>query len=133
MRKVLLDTNAYTKLLLGREEVLEELGKADIVYMSVIVLGELYGGFIGGTKEQENKKILEKFLTKPRVEIIQITKESAEIFGMLKHTLASLGTPLPTNDIWIASQALEMGAVVVTYDEHFLKIPGIRIWDQIKK
>lgn len=131
MRKVLLDTNAYTKLLLGENAILEELGKADRVFISTIVLGELFAGFRGGTKEAMNKKLLEQFLGKPQVEIIPISKETAEIFGEIKYSLLRAGTPLPINDVWVASCAVEVGAAIVTYDEHFLKIPEIRIWDRI--
>lgn len=131
MRKVLLDTNVYTKLLLGEKAVLEELGKADRVFMSVVVLGELFAGFKGGSKETRNKKLLEQFLGKPQVEIIPISKETAEIFGEIKYNLLRTGIPLPINDVWIASCAIEVGAVILTYDEHFLKIPKVRIWDRM--
>lgn len=132
MRKVLLDTNAYRQLLEGNETVLEEVAKSDRVYMPVIVLGELFAGFFGGTKERENRENLQTFLAKPRVEIADVTKETAEIFGEIKHKLFRTGTPIPVNDIWIAACAVETGAVLVTYDEHFLKIPGLRIWDAVQ-
>lgn len=131
MKKVLLDTNAYTKLLSGEKAVLEELGKADRVFMPVVVLGELFAGFRGSSKEVRNKKLLEQFLGKPQVEILPISRETAEIFGEVKYSLLRTGTPLPINDVWIASCAIEAGAVIATYDEHFLKIPKVRIWDQM--
>lgn len=132
MRKVLLDTNAYTKLLLGDSAVLEELGKADNVYLSAIVLGELFAGFKGGKQEIENKRMLEKFLAKPQVDIIPVSKETAEIFGEIKYKLSRAGSPLPINDVWIAACAIEAGAILITYDGHFTKITGVRIWDILK-
>lgn len=42
MKKILLDTNAYTKLLSGNTTILEELGNADKVFIPTIVLGELF-------------------------------------------------------------------------------------------
>lgn len=129
MRKILLDTNAYTKLLLGEKVILQALGKADKVLIPTVVLGELFAGFKGGDKEATNRKLLDKFLSKPQVEILPITKETAEIFAEIKYTLLKSGTPLPINDIWIASCAVEMGAILITYDEHFSKIPQVRIWD----
>ncbi|MBI3443089.1 type II toxin-antitoxin system VapC family toxin [Candidatus Woesebacteria bacterium] len=129
MRKILLDTNGYTKFLLGDKAILEELGKADKVFISTIVLGELFAGFQGGTQESKNKKMLEKFLAKSRVEIVPVGQETAEIFGEVKYNLLRRGTPLPINDIWIACCAIEVGAIVISYDEHFAKIPGVRIWN----
>jgi len=131
VKSVVLDTNAYIKFLTGDEKVLGAMGKADTVYMSVIVLGELYAGFKGGSKEHKNKLILEKFLQKSTVKILDITHETSEVFGQIKNTLKTRGTPLPINDIWIASNAVETGSVIVTYDNHFKKITGIRLWDEL--
>lgn len=129
MNKVLLDTNAYTRFLGGDEQVLEALAGAGIVYLSIFVLGELFAGFQGGNKAVENKKILRDFLNKPTVRTLDATTETAEIFGLVKNTLKKAGTPLPINDVWIAAHALETGSVVVTYDSHFIKVPGLRLWD----
>ncbi|MBN1864741.1 MAG: PIN domain-containing protein, partial [Victivallales bacterium] len=38
------------------------------------------------------------------------------------------GAPVPVNDIWIAAQAIERGAVVVTNDRHFSNIAGLRVF-----
>ena len=129
MKKVLLDTNAYTKLLRGDEKILQVLGNADSIFIPVIALGELFAGFRGGTKEAKNRKLLGQFLMKPGVEVVPIGKDTAEIFGEIKYSLTAAGTPLPINDIWIASCAIEVGAVIITYDDHFLKIPKVRIWE----
>lgn len=129
MNKIILDTNAYSSFLAGDKEVLDILAKSKITYMSIFVLGELYAGFKGGTKELRNSKMLADFLHKPTVATIDATQETSEIFGTIKNFLKKAGTPLPINDIWIASHAVETGAVIVTYDKHFKKIAGLRIWD----
>jgi len=130
MKKIVLDTNAYTRLLAGEEDVLDVIGTAETVYMSIFVLGELYAGFAGGTKERGNKDTLNRFLRKPSVKILNATSETAEVFGMVKQDLKKAGTPLPINDVWIAAHALETGSTLVTYDGHFKKIAGIRQWDK---
>ena len=129
MKKIILDTNAYTKLLLGDEQILQALGNADSIFVPVIVLGELFTGFRGGTKEKNNRQILEQFLMKPQVEIVPIGKDTAEIFSEIKYALRRAGTPLPINDIWIAACAIEVGAIIISYDNHFLKIPKVRLWN----
>lgn len=131
MKKILLDTNAYSKYLGGDEEVLSIMGRADIIYMSVFVLGELYAGFKGGTKEVWNKDLLSKFLNKPTVQIFNATSETSEIFGGLKHYLKISGNPIPINDVWLASHVKETGSTLITYDKHFQKILGLRTWDLI--
>ncbi len=67
MRTVLLDTNAYTALLAGSEAVLDALAEAETVFASTKVLGELYAGFKGAQREQENNRLLEEFLRRSDV------------------------------------------------------------------
>jgi tRNA(fMet)-specific endonuclease VapC len=129
MKKILLDTNAYTHFLSGDEKVLSCLARADYVYMSVFVLGELYAGFRAGKKEQQNKQILERFLRKSTVSVLEATQDTAEIFGLIKDSLRKSGHPIPINDIWIAAHALETGSILITDDSHFSTIPGLRLWE----
>lgn len=131
MKKILLDTNAYSNLLKGDKLVLDWLAKADIVYMSIFVLGELYAGFKGGTKEVENKEYLSRFLSQSTVHVLPASQETAIIFADLKHQLRIEGTPIPITDVWIASHAVEEGAVMITYDQHFNRMAGLRLWDQL--
>ena len=131
MRKILLDTNAYIGYLRGDERVLSYLGQAEIVYMSVFVMGELYAGFRAGKREKENKQILERFLIKSTVSVLEASKDTAEIFGMVKDSLKRTGHPIPVNDVWIGAHALETGSVLLTFDRHFDFIPGLRLWDEL--
>jgi len=129
MRKILIDTNSYAKLLAGDKAVLEEINYSDMVYMSVFVIGELYAGFKGGNKEKENLRLLRKFLDKSTVQILTATNETSEVFGNIKSELKKQGKPIPINDVWIAAHTLETGSVLVTYDKHFSHVPGIRLWN----
>ena len=130
MKKIVLDTNAYTRLLSGVAEVLDAIAIAEVVYMSIFVLAELYTGFKGGSKEHRNKEILNNFLNKSIVKILNGTNETAEIYASVKNQLKQAGKPVPINDVWIAAHALETGSVLVTYDEHFKDIGGLRVWDR---
>ena len=128
MKKILLDTSAYVRLLSGDQDVLDALGRADTVFMSVFVLGELYAGFRGGRKESENRELLDDFLRRSTVRILPATRETADIFGITKHRLRTAGTPIPVNDVWIASHATESGSHLVSYDSHFARVPGLLLW-----
>ena len=131
MKKILLDTNAYVRFLRGDEKVLAYLARADSVYMSVFVMGELFAGFKAGRKEKSNRQLLERFLLKPTVSILDATLETADIFGLIATSLRRSGTPIPINDLWIAAHCLETGSVLVTYDDHFSVVPGLRLWDEM--
>lgn len=129
MNKLLLDTNAYTAFMVGNEAVLLALAGANTIFLSAIVIGELHAGFRGGARLQENRWQLTRFRQKPTVRVLDVTSETAEVFGQIKDALKKAGIPIPLNDVWLAAQASETGAVVVTLDAHFGKVPGIRLWD----
>jgi len=131
MTKVLLDTNAYVRFLAGEAKVLDSLAAAETVFMSVFVLGELEAGFRAGAKRPENRRILDRFLGKPSVAVLEASRETAEIFGMVKDSLRKSGQPIPMNDVWIAAHAIETGSLLVTYDAHFRAVPGLRLWDEL--
>jgi len=128
MKKLSLDTNAYSALITGNEIVLNALGEANEVYLSIFVIGELYYGFSNGTKEKKNKEILNNFLKKTTVKIIHTTMETAEIYGRLKTNLKIKGAPVPVNDLWIASHAIETGSFLLTFDVHFKTIPEVLLY-----
>ena len=128
MNRILLDTNAYVRLLVGEERVLDEVAEAAQVTLSVFVLGELLAGFRGGHKYEQNLQTLRAFLRKPTVSFLGASAETADIFGQIKDDLKKAGTPIPMNDVWIASHAMETGSVLITFDTHFRQVPGLRLW-----
>jgi len=131
VRKVVIDRNAYSAFFSGDISVRNAIVTADLVLMSTIVIGELYFGFFGGTKFNQNKSQLESFLGKSNIQIVGITLETAEIFGEIQNELKSRGKPIPINDVWIAAQAIEAGAKLVTFDAHFQNVTGLRLWSLV--
>jgi len=130
IKAILLDTNAITALFQGEAVVLDAVAKTDCVYASAIVIGELEVGFRGGSRYVENLEVLERFLAKPSVEVLSVRRETGECFGRVKQALKTKGTPIPINDIWLAAQCMETGAVLVTYDGHFDVVDGLRLWSR---
>lgn len=128
MKNIVLDTNCYAAYRSGDIRVLDALASAETVWMSVIVLGELYAGFKGGTKMLENQQQLDLFLAKPTVRILDAGKVSSEIFGEVKDQLEKASTPLPINDVWIGAHTMETGSVLLSYARHFKAIAGLRYW-----
>lgn len=132
MTKILLDTNAYSGFMSGDQLVFDYIVESEIVYISTIMLGELFAGFQGGNRYAANKNELKIFLNKDGVTIIDVTIETSEIFGEIKAALNKKGKMIPLNDIWIAAHAVETGAKLLTYDTHFKKIDGLRVWAELK-
>ena len=123
--RICIDTNIYSAFKNGNSNVIELLENADEVYISAIVLGELYAGFHMGNKLKSNIIDLKDFLDQPGVYTIDVDDSIAERYGILIKTLKKNGTPVPTNDIWIAATTLEKGAKIATFDAHFKVIHGL--------
>ena len=131
MKKILIDTNAYSRFMAGEQSVLNELSQADQIYLSVFVLGELFTGFKGGSKQRQNCLWLEQFTQRATVQVLNATRETAEVFANVKIALKKSGRPIPINDVWIAAHAIETGSVLVTFDTHFNNVSGLRLWDHV--
>jgi tRNA(fMet)-specific endonuclease VapC len=95
--------------------------------MSPIVVGELEGGFRSGIREERNLADLSSFLAHSSVEVLPLTRRTASFYGRLAAALRRRGRPIPTNDVWIAAQALEAGADLISYDAHFGEIEGLAL------
>jgi tRNA(fMet)-specific endonuclease VapC len=123
--KICLDTCAYSKLTLRPVELVEILDIADSIYIPTVVMGELFTGFSLGNREKENRSSFAKFLELQDVKVVTIDPAIADRYSMLVKILRKQGTPIPTNDIWIAAATLETGSRLITYDAHFNCIPGL--------
>ena len=125
MRPVLFDTNAYTSFKKNDVATLEIIQQAELICISPIVIGELVAGFDGGNKARQNKIELQHFLESSRIIIYSLTLDTSHFFSQVYCSLKNKGKPIPTNDMWIAAQALEHGCVICTYDKHFGFIEGL--------
>ena len=130
MKKIVLDTSAYSRLMRGEKRVEQALNEADNVYLPVFVIAELLLGFKNGDREAENRTILEKFESMPTVERLFPTDETIEIFSDIFTTLKKAGKPIPVHDIWIAALAIETGSVIVHFDKHFEEVGKARLWGE---
>ncbi|NLD38706.1 MAG: type II toxin-antitoxin system VapC family toxin [Desulfatiglans sp.] len=123
--KILLDTSAYVAFKLNNEEIVEVITNSDEIVFSPIVMGELLYGFRNGAKFKQNMDELNQFLSHEIVEILKIGDITSDRYSRIAQQLKSNGTPIPTNDIWIAAQAMEHGAELITCDNHFNRIAGL--------
>jgi len=123
--KLILDTSAYTGFKLGYSRLVEYLVRADTIFVSPIVLGELMFGFRNGSRFSENMEDLNLFLSHPAVETITLSEVASDRYSRIACQLKQQGTPIPSNDIWVAAQTMETGAELVTMDNHFEKISGL--------
>lgn len=100
--RLALDTNRYTDLCRGNEPVLERIEAADEVWLPFIVLGELRAGFAVGSQGPRNEAILRRFLLKTGVDVLYADEQTTHHYASVYRQLRKQGTPMPTNDMWIA-------------------------------
>lgn len=123
--RLVLDTSAYSNLRAGHETVLDRVAAAEVVLVPTVVLGELEAGFELGTRGLENRRTLSEFLAEPFVAILPTTPDVARRYGQIFATLRRAGTPIPTNDLWIAATTLDCGGHLLTLDHDFERVEGL--------
>jgi len=129
--KIMLDTSAYVEFKRNALETVEIIVRAELLLFSPVVLGELMFGFRAGTRFKENMGDLNRFLEHEAVKLVQIGKITSDRYSRIIAQLKRQGTPIPTNDIWIAAQTMEHGAELITSDQHFERINGL-VYTKVK-
>lgn len=127
MSRILLDTSALSAFFRGHEGVAETVRAARRIAITPVVLGELYAGFRGGSRSIQNRELLQRFLASPRVRRLLVDSETADRYALIYDGLRRAGTPIPTNDIWIAASAMQFGLLLVTTDEHYRHVAQVAL------
>jgi tRNA(fMet)-specific endonuclease VapC len=122
---ILLDTNAYTAFKRNVTEAIEVVKKAPLIGLNSIILGELYGGFALGSKEEKNRNELNQFLEISKINCFSVDSDTAEYYARVYRDLRRKGNPIPTNDMWIAATALQYNLALFSYDQHFQALDGL--------
>ena len=125
--RVVLDTSAYSWLRRGHAGLIDLVTRASIVCLPLTVLGELEASFFLGNRQRENLTVLEEFLAEPFVDFLPMTRDTARLYGLLFGALRRNGTPIPTNDIWIAAAVQCSGAHLITFDADFELVPDLSL------
>lgn len=125
--RLVVDTSAYSHFKRGAVEAVDALSRATWIGVPVVVLAELALGFRLGKKRAQNERELEAFLRHPLVDVLPVDEAVAAVWSELVVALRAAGTPLPTNDVWVAAIAVNSGAPVLTYDAHFDRVRRVGV------
>jgi len=123
--RLALDTNRYTDFSRGEASIVKTLELADEVWLPFIVLGELRAGFAVGTQGPHNEAVLRRFLMKPGVGVLFGDEQTTHHYAALYQQLRKQGTPIPTNDMWIAALALQHSLNLCDRDADFDALPQL--------
>ena len=123
--RLALDTNRYTDLCRGDASAVERIETADEVWLPFIVVGELRAGFGVGSQGPRNEAILRRFLLKPGVDVLYADEQTTHHYANVYRQLRKQGTPIPTNDMWIAALVLQHSLMLFDRDGHFDVLPQL--------
>jgi tRNA(fMet)-specific endonuclease VapC len=123
--KVALDTNRYVDLCKGVPETVTLLEEAEAVLLPFVVLGELRAGFVHGRRQAQNERTLRRFLLKDGVDVLFADNQTTHHYAAVFRQLRQQGTPIPTNDMWLAALTLQHDLVLHARDRHFDHLPQI--------
>ncbi len=121
---MILDTNAVSALLDGDHALEMALAVADRHHLPAVTLGEYWYGL----KFSRQRQALGILLDDLEAESFPLALDSATArhYADIRSELKSDGRPIPENDIWIAALARQHHLPIVSRDEHFDKVRGVR-------
>ena len=123
--RVALDTNRYVDLCRGSAETVTLLEEAETILVPFVVVGELRAGFAHGRRQAENERVLRRFLLKDDVRVLFADDQTTHHYASVFRQLRKQGTPIPTNDMWLAALVLQHNLALHARDKHFDHLPQI--------
>src|ERR1700680_3021931 len=98
---VILDTNGWSAVADGNAALEPILRKAAEVAVPVVVLGE----YRYGIQQSRDRKRYEQWLTETvcNYRVLDVDEDTAISYAAIRTELKRAGTPIPSNDVWIAA------------------------------
>jgi tRNA(fMet)-specific endonuclease VapC len=123
--RLCLDTNRYVDLCKGVPETARLVSTAEAVSLPFVVVAELRAGFALGKRAAENERVLRHFLLKDGVAVLYSDDQTTHQYAAAFRQLRLQGTPIPTNDLWIAALVLQHNLSLHARDRHFDHLPQL--------
>lgn len=122
-----LDTNTYSAFLAGKAVAVKRISQVEHIWLPAPVLGELRAGFAKGSKAAANELLLQEFLASQHVHVIAIDEAVTRCYAKIFDQLRKDGSPIPTNDLWIAACVMHVDFPMYSLDAHFKHVQGITL------
>jgi predicted nucleic acid-binding protein len=121
---MILDTNGLSALAEGELRLEPILRKATQIAVPVIVLGEYRYGIQQSRERQRYEHWLVEYL--PKFRVLNVDEQTTTSYAAVRGELKRAGTPIPSNDVWIAALCRQHSLPVLSRDRHFDLVPGLR-------
>lgn len=124
--KYLLDADWVISFLNGKREAVELVAKLaeEGIALSVIGCGEIYEGLL--TRSEHDLAQFNALVTK--IDVLAPDVDVARHYAQIRSQLRAEGRLIPDNDLWIAATALAHKLAIVSRDEHFSRIPNLKVY-----
>jgi len=121
---MILDTSALSAAAGDDPALIALLGRAEVVAIPVIVLGE----YRHGIAQSRNRASYESWLAGLLHDcmVLDITEPTTHYYAEITLELKKKGKPIPTNDLWIAALCRQHSLPLVSRDRHFDMVAGNR-------
>ncbi len=124
--KLILDTNIYCDFAEGLPDAVDAIATyGQSLFIPSVVLGELFFGFMKGSRQQFNEKRMRQIVSRLKIEIIDVNTDVARKYATIYLSLQKRGIKIPINDVWIAACCMEIGGTLLTRDKHFEMVDQI--------
>jgi len=136
--RIAIDTNRYRDFTEGLEEAVQRFRSAEQIFLPFVVLVELRAGFLAGSAPSrsskggrsraaaaQNAKALTAFLNRPRIRVLWPDEDTTHQYARLWNQLRGQGTPIPTNDLWIAALVVQHDLLLFSRDSHIDRLPQL--------
>ena len=127
----LLDTDAYSQLRRGHQQLAGLVRSSTRILLSTVVIGELLYGFRHGGRFEQNMEELGSFLQSPLVDVVSVGMTTSDRYARIASALRAKGEPIPTNDIWVAAHTMETGSELLSFDRHYERVDGL-VWRRLR-
>jgi tRNA(fMet)-specific endonuclease VapC len=121
---VILDTNGLSAMADGQSTLEPILRKAAQIAIPVIVLGEYRYGISHSPDRKHYEQWLIEYL--PKFRILDIDERTTIPYTAVRTELKKAGTPIPSNDVWIAALCRQHSLSLLSRDRHFDAVPGLK-------
>jgi len=121
---MILDTTGLCALAEGELRLEPILRRATQIAVPVIVLGEYRYGIQQSRERQRYEHWLVEYL--PTFRVLNVDEQTTISYAAARGELKRAGTPIPSNDVWIAALCRQHSLPVLSRDRHFDLVPGLR-------
>ena len=125
MSRGIADTSVFIARESGRPIAENDL--PDELAISVITIGELRSGVLAAVDVETRDRRLATLSEALALDPLPVAQTVAEAWARLRVLLRDMQKRIPVNDSWIAATAMSLGVPVVTQDEDYVEVPGLKI------